>query len=365
MESSGHDDQIIIMPVSRIKRLAVRLLTNPMVLWGIEQTTRGTASILTLHRFAAYGRPGHDPESLARNLEWLRRRRYHVVSLMDLITRVRREDRNPRGTVVFTVDDGYADFAEVAAPVFARYDCPVTVFLITGFLDGGLWLWWDRVRYALDHTPHRSLAFPLPERTIQYSWNDPASLLRTCRDLINRLKVLPNEEREAAHREIEARLEVELPRSPPAEFGPMTWDQVRALSGNGVSFGPHTVTHPILARTTDEQSRQEIQGSWQRLKEQVPDPVPVFCWPNGDPTSFGPREVRYAAQAGMLAGLSTVQAPLTRRQWESNGGAFAVPRYAYPQQADDFAQVVSGLERLKAIARTDLFSGRNGGTTKP
>ena len=67
----------------------------------------------------------------------------------------------------------------------------------------------------------------------------------------------------------------------------------------------------------------------------------------------------------MLAGLSTAQAPLTMRQWESNGGAFAVPRYAYPQQSDDFAQVVSGLERLKAIARTDLFSGQNGGARKP
>lgn len=325
-----------------------------MVLWGIEQTTRGTASILTLHRFTAYGRPGHDPQALARNLEWLRRRRYHVVSLMDLITGVRREDRTPQRTVVFTVDDGYADFAEVAAPVFARYDCPVTVFLITGFLDGGLWLWWDRVRYALEHSPRRSLEIAFPNRTMQYSWNDPASRLRTGRDLISQLKSLPNGEREAAHRAMEARLEVELPRCPPAEFGPMTWEQVRALSGNGVRFGPHTVTHPILARTSDEQSRQEIQGSWERLQEQVPDPVPVFCWPNGDPTSFGAREVRYAAQAGMLAGLSTVQASLTRRLWETTGGAFAVPRYAYPQQTDDFAQIVSGLERLKSVARTDL-----------
>ena len=278
-----------------------------------------------------------------------------MVSLMDLIDQVRNRLAPSPRTVAFTVDDGYADFAEVAAPVFARYDCPVTVFLITGFLDGGFWLWWDRVRYAVEHTRRSSLDFDFPDTSVRYEWTDLPGRLRASRDLINRLKYLPNDQREAAHTELEARLEVSLPAAPPPEFAAMSWDQVRSLNRFGVTFGPHTMTHPILARTSDEQARREILGSWQQLRTQSDRAIPIFCWPNGDPTSFGPRETRLAAEAGMVAALSTVPASLTLRQW--TGGPYALPRYAYPHNAFDFAQVVSGLERLKGIARTDIIGG--------
>jgi peptidoglycan/xylan/chitin deacetylase (PgdA/CDA1 family) len=350
-----HDNQIIIDPVSSIKRLALRFLTNSVVLRGVEQTTRGAASILTLHRFAAHGRTGHDAAALARNLEWLRRRRYRVVPVMDLIDQIRnRHPIEPR-TVAFTVDDGYIDFAEVGAPVFARYDCPVTVFLITGFIDGGTWLWWDRVRYALERTRQIELEVMVGNATVRYNLGDLAGRVRASRDLIIRLKNLPNDGREAVQRDLEVRLGVRFPATPPVEFGPMTWDQVRRLAASGVTFGPHTVTHPILSRTSDEQCRREILESWDRLTQQTSATIPVFCWPNGDPASFGPREIRLATEAGMVAALSTVHASLTPNHW-TNGhtGAYALPRYAYPQHQFDFAQVVSGLERLKGIARTDL-----------
>ena len=296
---------------------------------------------------------------MARNLEWLRRRRYRLVSLMDLIDQVRNRLAPSPRTVAFTVDDGYADFAEVAAPVFARYDCPVTVFLITGFLDGGFWLWWDRVRYAVEHSRHTALSFDFPDSSVRYEWKDLPGRSWACRDLINRLKYLPNDQREAAHTGLEARLEVALPAAPPPEFAPMKWDQVRTLGRSGVTFGPHTVSHPILARTSDQQARHEIFDSWERLRSQSDRAIPVFCWPNGDPTSFGSRETRLAAEAGMVAALSTVQASLTLRQWtgSNGGGAYALPRYAYSQDAFAFAQVVSGLERLKGIARTDITGG--------
>jgi peptidoglycan/xylan/chitin deacetylase (PgdA/CDA1 family) len=180
------------------------------------------------------------------------------------------------------------------------------------------------------------------------------------RDLIRHLKDLPNAERELAQQDLETQLGVELPAIPPLEFAPMTWDQVRSLGRNKVWFGPHTVTHPILARTSDEQSQREIGESWRRLGQETDRAVPVFCWPNGDPTSFGPREVRYAREAGMVAAFTTVPALLTRRHWSSDGGPYALPRYAYPQDAADFAQVVSGLERLKGLARMNLV-GTDGG----
>lgn len=342
--------------VPGIKRLAARLLTLPALLPAIERTTGGTAAVLTLHRFSAFGRPGHDPDRLARDLEWLRRRRYRMVSILDLV-RDARAGRAPEArTVAFTVDDGYADFAEVAAPVFARYDCPVTVFLISGFLDGGLWMWWDRVRFATEATRLTRGAVTIGATTLDFELGGPGARRGFGRDIIAHLKLLPDPERERAQRDLEARLEVALPECPPLEFGPLSWDQARALERNGVGFGPHSVSHPILARTDDARARREVTASWARLREMLERPAPVFCWPNGDATSFGPREEGLAREIGMEAALSTIPGPLTPA-WFRRGREYALPRFAYPADPTDFVQVVSGLERLKHLVRRGSRSG--------
>lgn len=325
----------------------------PVLLPGIEQTTRGSAAVFTLHRFRASGRRGHDPDQLARNLEWLRRRRYRVVPLHDLVRDGLAGIAPRERTVAFTVDDGYQDFAEVGAPVFARYDCPVTVFLITGFLDGGLWMWWDRVRFAVEQTRLIRGTLTVGSSVLDFALSQPSSRRDLARDLITRLKVFPDRERAAAQRAVEDRLEVLLPESPPPEFGPMSWDQVRKLGHAGVSFGPHSITHPILSRTEDGKSRVEITGSWARLAEQVPSPVPIFCWPNGDATSFGVREQQVAREIGMVAAVSTMPRAYSRADLGGDR-AFALPRYAYPDDHLDFVQVASGLERLKDFVRSDV-----------
>ena len=326
----------------------------PVLLPGIEQTTRGTAALLTLHRFSSFGRPGHDAGLLARNLEWLRRRRYRIVPLLDLIRDARAGIAPRERTVAFTVDDGYSDFAEVAAPVFARFDCPVTVFLITGFLDGGTWMWWDRVRFATENTALTRGTVQVGSNVIDFSLtDDPRQRRDLARDIVPRLKVLPDRERESTQKTLEDRLEVTVPTVPPPEFGPMSWDQARALASSGVTFGPHSISHPILARTDDARSRVEITGSWARLREEVPGAIPVFCWPNGDETSFGPREQRVAEEIGMLGALSTIPGAFSPSCF---GGerAYALPRYSYPNDHTDFIQIASGLERLKDFVRTDL-----------
>jgi peptidoglycan/xylan/chitin deacetylase (PgdA/CDA1 family) len=87
-----------------------------------------------MHRFAdaGLGVRGASIAGLRDNLAFLRRHRIRVASLAELLS-PEMADQRPRGpSVVFTVDDGYTDFARVAAPVFAEFDCPVTVFLVHG-----------------------------------------------------------------------------------------------------------------------------------------------------------------------------------------------------------------------------------------
>ena len=83
------------------------------------------------------------------------------MSLSDLVEHVEQNKRLEQHAVVFTVDDGYADFADIASPVFAAYDCPVTVFLITDFVSGRLWNWWDKVDWVFRESKRDALNFEI------------------------------------------------------------------------------------------------------------------------------------------------------------------------------------------------------------
>src|SRR3977135_1877186 len=83
------------------------------------------ATIFCFHRFANpdVGNAGHDAAQLRANLAFLRRHRFHIVPLASLVATLEAGDQPRPGTVVITVDDGYADFANIAAPIFAEFDC--------------------------------------------------------------------------------------------------------------------------------------------------------------------------------------------------------------------------------------------------
>jgi peptidoglycan/xylan/chitin deacetylase (PgdA/CDA1 family) len=337
-----------------MKRLALATLTHPVLLPLAYPFTRGVAPILMLHRFAdhAPGSPGHDPQSLRRNLEFLRRHRFDLVPLAELLARMRDGGRRLYKTVAFTVDDGYADFARVGCDVFAAFDCPVTVFVVTGFLDGRCWLWWDQVDFVLGATRRTAVDVDLGGSALHYRWSDAAGREGARADLAERLKRVDDSSRQAALARLAGDLEVEIPDLPPPRYAPMTWDDARRCAGRGVTFGPHTVAHPILSRVDPQRSAQEIGDSWRRVREEVPASVPIFCYPNGDPDSFGPREQRVLGELGLAAALTTVQDFASSRLLAAGHGAgrYAVPRFPYFDQAAPFRQVVSGLERAKRLA---------------
>ncbi|NNL30617.1 MAG: polysaccharide deacetylase family protein, partial [Gemmatimonadetes bacterium] len=123
----------------------------------------GRATIFLLHRFHS-DQPRHDSESvdgLRAALEAMRREGYELAGLGDVVARLREGALFPRPTVAFTIDDGYRDFLELGADAFAAYDCPATVFLATGFIDGDLWLWWDQIDWILQSAPRRTVEWTL------------------------------------------------------------------------------------------------------------------------------------------------------------------------------------------------------------
>lgn len=326
------------------KRFARRLLCSAP-LQRVWQLPGGTLiSVFTLHRFAVpdLGVPGHDPAEVADTLAQLRRHRIPILKLQEVVDAVHVGRSLPRRAAVFTVDDGYFDFAEFGAPIFASFDCPVTVFLVTGFLDGTCWLWWDKIRYIMTNGSPRVAAclsssggrVTGAEDRIAWSAGVSAAMTR-----------IPHAEIAGLTSFLAEQGEVVLPERPPEASRPMTWDAVRALQGGLVAFGPHTITHPILPNTETSVAAHEIHGSWNRLREMLTDPLPVFSYPNGD---HGPREVGLVRAAGLVDAVSTVPTYLKADKGPQDPEvAFRIPRFPYPDQTEGLVLTVSGFRRIQ------------------
>lgn len=339
---------------SALKRLLLATLTaKPFSgIWAPFKRGRGT--IFMLHRFTDHdlGSTGHDPSLLRSALAYLRRERYELVSLTELFRRLGEGASRVDRAVAFTMDDGYLDQATVAGQIFADFDCPATTFVTSGFLDGTVWFWWDRIEYVLQHTARAALDVELDSLTLHYSRDPITGYSEAQEDFTVRCKQVTEAEKLAAIKRLAEAADVELPARPPLRYAPMSWDQVRSLEPHGMSFGPHTVTHPILARTTPDQSRQEIEQSWQRLTAEAASPVPVFCYPNGQSHDYGDREIdvlRALGFAGAVVGTTgyAVRHDFTRIP----DGRFRVRRFAYSDDLREFAQCATGLERVNQLVR--------------
>jgi len=339
--------------MSPLRQLALRALTGRGVSALYRPLMRGRATILMLHRLRdpALGIPGDDPAELRRCLAWLRRMRYRLIDLEALIDGLAAGDPACDRAVAFTIDDGYRDQAAIGASLFAEFDCPVTTFVTSGFLDGKLWFWWDQIEYVFARSEQATVVVRLGADEVRYQRT--ADGYRSAQaDFTERCKREPDAAMRTAVGDLAAAAGVTIPAAPPVAYAPMTWDELRACERRGMRFGPHTVTHPVLSRATDDQSRFEIMESWRRVRAEAQHPVPVFCYPNGQVGDFGDREIANMRDAGIKAAVVGSPGYADRRTLASTPAApYLIPRFGYTADHPVLRQYVSGLEYLKSMAR--------------
>jgi len=262
---------------------------------AVRWLNRQGLRILMYHRFS-------DRAALARQCAHIRKY-YHPVSMSTVSEWLHAGRSLPPHALAVTVDDGYGDFQEAGYPVFAEYGIPVTVFLVTDFLDGKSWLWFDRVVYAFGQAKASEASIEMPGGKVLHFKLESAAARRAAGQHVADLAVAltPADRRELVG-ELPQLLKTEMPEQAPPEYRPLSWDAVRLLAVSGVEFGAHTKTHPILSALTDpEKLRQEIAGSKARIESELDRSVLHFCYPNGKTRDIGPA----AAEAVQAAGMRT------------------------------------------------------------
>lgn len=333
-----------------------KLLRTTMVLpmWPeqIAKYTHSAATIFMAHRFSIpeWGISGHNPQTLRHILNRLRKRGYELISLEDLFRRIRNGDEVERA-VAFTIDDGYSDAGHIAAPVFAEFDCPVTIFVVKDFMDGKMWFWMDKIPYIFSHTKRKKLSTQLGNEKFDFSLERGASQAGW-QELVGRCYGASPADRMACIEELSNSAEVELPSRAPECYRSLTCDEARTLENRGVTFGPHTVTHPILSALPPDESAREIIESWHHLQRELKRPVPVFCYPGGERNDFGEREIRTMSLSGLWGAVTGEPGNIHSgfAQAEPDNW-YRVPRYMYGDKLADVLHSVSGVAKLKAQIR--------------
>ena len=292
---------------------------------------KGALRILMYHRF-----PAREIRNLERQCAHLRRH-YHPVAMREVAASLQAGRPLPRRAVAVTVDDGYRDFAESAAPIFEAYGIPATMFLVTSVLDREQWQWWDVVAYAIDRTRRKRIEWCGNVCSLTSAGDRATALDR----ILRHVKSLPNRERLALIEEIRVQLGVPIAGAPPADCAALSWDQVRQLQKRGFEFGGHTHTHPTLSRIESVgELRREITLCKKRIEAETGAPVIHFCYPNGNADDITAQTVEEVASAGYGSGVTAV-AEINERM-ES---PFLLRRYAIYNQMPlpHFAQVLAGM----------------------
>ncbi len=317
---------------------------------GLVQAFTGPfVPIFIMHRFNAPDRgiSGQKPDELRRSLAYARKHKYNPITLGQLAQYSSNGQLPPKKSVVFTIDDGFIDQYEVAAPLFEEFDIPLTYFLITDLLDGKLWPWDDQLRYLLNHAPDGYYKLNIAGSEFGTRLADPASRTHCRYELYQLLKSRDNTNIYNALDSLYQQTHVEKPDTTPGQYQPMSWDQARDLTNRGHCIGAHSRTHRILSQLSDEDAAYEIKTSIALTRERIPATAPIFAYPTGRPGDFTEREMRNLQQEGISLAVSTKTLHYKPVHSADKYASYQVPRLNMPSSLAEFIQSISWIDYLR------------------
>jgi peptidoglycan/xylan/chitin deacetylase (PgdA/CDA1 family) len=241
---------------------------------------RGLLGVLTYHRIVDDPGPLVTPGMASATSGGFRKqiddlaRDFDIVSMADVLYAYEGRVRLPDRALTLTFDDGYRDFAEVAWPILRKHALPVTLFVATGYVGGGLGgFWWDRLHAAILATPRDRAVLPGLGATELGAAGRRAAISKK---VILALKGLDH----GPAMETAEALIADLcpdPATPPI----LDWETLRQLAKEGVALAPHTAMHPLLSRVPIDEARGEIEASVGDLRREIDAAAPVFAYPSG------------------------------------------------------------------------------------
>eukprot|EP00435_Cladocopium_sp_Y103_P076501 s1_g240.t1 len=244
---------------------------------------------------------------------------YDLVS-MDEAHRRLQQQKFDRKFAVFTLDDGYKDNLEFAAPIFAKHQAPFTVYLSSGMPDGTVDLWWVGLEAAI--RAKDSIDWSVAGVRHQLQTSSPEEKQQAFDTLYWPVRRLPELDQRVAIRDLARHCGIDLRQI--TRDCALTWDEARELSNHAFcTIGAHTVDHFALSKLPETEARREIVEGADRIKQETGEWPRHLAFPYGDSESAGAREYEIAQFLGFDTAVTTQKGFLT----EAHGiNPYAMPR---------------------------------------
>jgi len=227
----------------------------------------------------------------------------HPASILDLLG----ERKIPRHAVIITLDDGYANNYTLAFPLLRKYGLPATIFLTTGFIDRQTFLWTDWLEWVITRADANKSLPAWGETKVPLRLESEIDRKQTMLNFKSYFKTLPISAIHSSLLELQDHLNCRYAWSDlPPSCQPLTWSQIREMAACGlITFGSHTVSHPVLSRCSAEVQRQELQISKNRIEEETGEPCVLFAYPNGTAEDYSVQTVEQLREIGYKLAVTT------------------------------------------------------------
>ena len=265
---------------------------------------RNSQSLIILNYHRATG------GDLRRHLLYLRRH-YRIMHLEEALEELydtdfehkSKQDRRTKLTLTF--DDGYGDNYTHAFKLACELQIPITIFLIPGYIESGKPFWWLEGNRLAKLTQVEKVK--IQEYVFQLERHGEREKLAQTID--NHLRVAKSvAKREEFLSHLYQALMISMDTRVEDEIRPLTWQEVKKMDESGwVSFGAHTMHHPILANLIEtEEIMYEVSECCKVLEQHLQHPIRSFAYPIGRLEHIGEETVQAVREAGYSWAVTTV-----------------------------------------------------------
>jgi len=292
---------------------SVLKLALKLGLYEIGRLYPGTLTVLNYHRienpnesnFSTF-KPNisASPEMFDLQMEYLARH-YNIVSANEVTAWITDGRSLPPKAALVTFDDGYLDNYSNAYPVLHRRGIPAIIFLASDYMESSTPFYWDLIAHCfistrLDHVTIPKAGF--------LSWKDEASRDQVVRQVVERMKTLPESEKQGIVDAVPDLLNVSVSNDHFRGIF-LTWENIREMAASGIEMGAHTASHPILTRISLDLAKSEIVNSKKRIEEELNRRVTSFAYPNGQRSDFSDSVIDAVKSSDLQAAYTLLPGP--------------------------------------------------------
>jgi peptidoglycan/xylan/chitin deacetylase (PgdA/CDA1 family) len=211
-----------------------------------------------------------------RQIKYLKEN-FQLISLDKLSELLKGPEKLPRKAAAITFDDGYKDNFVYAYPILKKYNAPATIFLSTGYIDTDKLFWWDLSNYLVANSLSKRITL---KGAGTFQLNSESEKHKTKMQIRKILKRLSEKEKCATISELSKVTGVGAP-SGLGKDAILSWAEIKQMASAEITFGAHTVNHPILTNVDKEVCQYEIIQSKRDIEEKLGKPVTSFSYPDG------------------------------------------------------------------------------------